>query len=124
MKNALGHFHRLGLVAAIAAFSGEAIAATNPPAPKTITLAPAKVFEKCMTLTPPQKLVYEFDSSDKIKFNIHYHKGESAYYPVKVDRTNRQADIFDPQQRNDFCLMWENRTGKDVSLTYSYRITK
>lgn len=89
---------------------------------KPVTLKPGKIFEKCMTLTPPQKIEYRFESAAKINFNLRYYKGEQAYYPVKLDRTNGESGLYEAKAKEVYCLMWENKTGADVELTYSARI--
>ena len=89
---------------------------------KPVTIKPGKIFEKCMTLTPPQKIEYRFESAAKIDFNLHYHKGDQAYYPVKLDRTNGESGLYEAKAKEVYCLMWENKTGADVELTYSARI--
>lgn len=93
-----------------------------PIAPATIK--PGKIFEKCMSLNFNQKLEYQFDASAKVNFNLHYHKGDSIYYPVKVDRTKSETGVYESQARDEFCLMWENKTSADVVLSYTYRIVK
>ena len=63
--------------------------------PKSATLKPNKIVEKCMSLVPPQKIEYRFESSAKLNFNLHYHKGEQVYYPVKLDRTNGESGLYE-----------------------------
>ena len=91
---------------------------------KPVILKPNKVVEKCMTLDPPQKVEYRFESSAKINFNLHYHKGDQVYYPVKLDRTNGESGLYEAKAKEVYCLMWENRTSADVELTYSTKIAK
>ena len=105
----------LSLVAPLAA-NGQ------PQTPKPVTLKPGKTFEKCMTLAPPQKVEYRFESAAKINFHLRYHKGEHAYYPVKLDRTNGESGLYEAKAKEVYCLMWENKTSADVELTYSARI--
>ena len=89
---------------------------------KPVTIKPGKVFEKCMALVPPQKIEYRFESAAKINFNLHYHKGEQVYYPVKLDRTNGESGLYEAKAKETYCLMWENKTSTDVELIYSTRI--
>ena len=64
-----------------------AISVAAAPADKPVILKPGKSHEKCMVLDSGQKLEYQFEASAKINFNLHYDKGDSMYYPVKLDRT-------------------------------------
>lgn len=89
---------------------------------KPVIIKSGKIFEKCMQLVPPQKIEYRFESSAKINFNLHYHKGDQVYYPVKLDRTNGESGLYEAKAKEAYCLMWENRNSADVELTYSTRI--
>ena len=91
---------------------------------KPVVVKPGKMVEKCLTLEPPQKIEYRFESSAKLNFNLHYQKGEQVYYPVKLDRTNGESGLYEAKAREIYCLMWENKTSADVELTYSARIAK
>ncbi|MEO8102599.1 MAG: hypothetical protein ABI790_08735 [Betaproteobacteria bacterium] len=94
------------------------------PAPKPVILKPGKPHEKCVVLDSGQKLEYRFESASKVNFNLHYNKGESVYYPVKLDRTTGESGLYEARARERYCLMWENRTDADVELNYSYKIGK
>ncbi len=89
---------------------------------KPIIIKAGKVFEKCMTLNPPQKIEYRFESGAKLDFNLHYHKGDQVYYPVKLDRTNGESGLYEAKAKEAYCLMWENKTSADIELTYSARV--
>lgn len=94
------------------------------PAPKPVILKPGKPHEKCMALDSGQKLEYRFESTAKVNFNLHYNKGDSVYYPVKLDRTAGESGLYEARARERYCFMWENRTDTDVELTYSYKVGK
>ena len=93
-------------------------------AAKPVIIKPGKIFEKCLSLSPPQKIEYSFESVAKLNFNLHYHRGEQVYYPVKLDLTNAESGLYEARAKETYCLMWENKTGADVELTYSARIGK
>ena len=102
-----------------ASFAG---AQAPAPAPKPVVLKPGKPHEKCMVLDSGQKMEYRFSSTAKINFNLHYNKGDSVYYPIKLDRTKEEAGLYEAKSREKYCLAWENRTDADVELTYSYKV--
>jgi hypothetical protein len=95
-----------------------------PAAPKPVILKPGKPHEKCVMLNTGQNVEYRFESSAKINFNLHYNKGDSVYYPVKLDRTTGEAGLYESRAREKHCFTWENRTDADVELTYSYKVGK
>lgn len=97
-------------------------AAAQAQSAKPVIIKPGKVFEKCLTLTPPQKIEYRFESGAKLDFNLHYHKGDQVYYPVKLDRTNGESGLYEAKAKEAYCLMWENKTSADIELTYSARV--
>jgi hypothetical protein len=97
--------------------------AKAPEPPKPTVIKPAKAYEVCALLSSAQRLEYTFSTNKPVDFNIHYHKGETAYYPVKRAKTKGEADRFTPATgRSDYCMMWENKSTEDVELTYSYKV--
>ncbi len=93
--------------------------------PKPVVIKPGKIHEKCMSVTSAQKLEYQFATTKPVDFNIHYHVGESIYYPVKRAKTTGEADRFQPTKgKEDYCLMWENKSSAEVELTFSAKVIK
>ncbi len=109
--------------ASVATHAAPPVPPTKTPA-KPVTIKSGKSFEKCVVLNAAQTLEYDFNSSAKINFNLHYRKGDAIYYPVKEDRVNRIDSSYETSVREEFCLGWENKTNADVELTYSYRVRK
>lgn len=102
-----------------------ALAQTPPAPPKPVVVQPGKKYEKCLNLDAGQKLEYRFESSAKVNFNLNFKKSaDETYYPVKLDRTNGEGGIYEAKSRNRYCLVWENRTDKDVELTLNTRVAK
>lgn len=92
---------------------------------KPTIIKPGKFAEKCMAVTAAQKLEYQFTASKPVNFNIHFHVGDAVYYPVKREKTTAEADRFQPTKaKEDYCLMWENKTSEDVELKYSAKVIK
>jgi len=101
-----------------------ALAGAQTPAAKPVILKPGKPHEKCMVLDSGQKIEYRFESAAKVNFNLHYNKGDSMYYPVKLDRTTGESGMYEARSREKYCLVWENRTDADVELSYSFKVGK
>jgi len=96
----------------------------TPEPPKPTLVKPGKMVEKCVTLSSAQKLEYQFTTSKPVDFNIHYHKGETVYYPVKRNKTTAEADVYTPGPgRSEYCLMWENKSSaSDIEVNYAFRV--
>ncbi len=105
-------------VTAAAMFAGNA----HPQPSKAVSIKPGKIHEKCVELTPPQKIEYRFDSAAKLNFNLHFHKRDQVYYPVKLDSTNGESGLYEAKAKEVYCLMWENKTSADIDLSYNARV--
>ena len=118
----------IGLVIALAFLAdGAAFAAQDTPkkAANPVTLKPQQKFEKCMMLTPPQKLKYNFGTDKPVDFDIHYQKGDMVYHPVKEKKISEYISEFSPQFQETYCLAWENRSpSSDVQLDYGFTIVR
>lgn len=77
-----------------------------------------------MMLNTGQRVEYRFESTAKVNFNLNYNKGDTLYYPVKLDRTTGESGIYEARAREKHCFVWENRTDAEVELTYSYKVAK
>lgn len=82
------------------------------------TIPPGKIHEECMELKPSQKLVYSFEANGSLDFNIHFHVGDAVEYPVKKDKIKKHNDVFRPTLKQDYCLMWTNKSKAPVILKY------
>lgn len=110
-------------LAAASAFAAEGGAATKAGTP--VTLKPQQIHEKCLSLVPPQKLQYSFGTDKAVDFNIHYHKGDMVYYPVREKKTTSAEGLYTPPSREDYCMMWENRSpSAEVQLEFNYKIIR
>ena len=79
-------------------------------------IKPGQSAEECVKLTVGGTVGYEFESSERVDFNIHYHVGNDVVYPVKGDQVRRVADRFSAPSAEEYCLMWTNRTAQMVTV--------
>ena len=116
----------LVLVLALAATSAFAAGGDAPTkAGQPVTLKPQKIYEKCLSLVPPQKLQYSFGTDKAVDFNIHYHKGDMVYYPVREMKTTSSEGVYTPPSRENYCMTWENRSpSAEVKLEFSFKIIR
>ena len=112
------------LLLALAATSALAAdAGTTAKAGKPVMLKPQKIHEKCLSLSPPQKLQYSFGTDKAVDFNIHYHKGDMVYYPVREKKTTSNEGLYTPPSRENYCMAWENRSPSvEVQLEFNFKI--
>jgi hypothetical protein len=124
--NTMTVFSKLIVASAFAVFTSSAFAQANQAIPKKteVKLANAKTHQRCMQLNPPQKVSYDFNATDKVNFQIRYQKRDTPYFPVKLNRVTTGSDVFTPSTNDEYCMIWENRSGKDVTLSFSYSVFK
>ena len=75
-----------------------------------VTLSPKKVHEECVRLEAGQSRRWHWKSSAPMDFNIHYHRGEDVFYPVKRDAMRGDGGTFTARTGEDYCWMWTART--------------
>lgn len=95
--------------------------ASNLAYTKNHVIEPGKTHEACMWLSPGDRLYYEFTSNANLRFNIHYHEGKKAHYPVPVKLTSLEKAVFEPESRKEYCLMWKNPEKQRVNLKLHYQ---
>ena len=85
-----------------------AAALAEAPASKTFSrqLEAGKVHEECMRLEKGHVRRYEWKSSAKVDFNIHYHEGQEVFYPAKRDDVGKGRGRFKAKIAQDYCWMW------------------
>jgi hypothetical protein len=81
-----------------------------PDAPKSIfsqRIAPYEWHEECAQMAKGDALDYTFESRDPVQFNIHYHEGNTAVFPVLKEGVRAESGRFEAMLPQDYCLMWE-----------------
>ena len=79
-------------------------------------IRPGKIAEECRHLVADERLRYRFEASTAVPFNVHFHRGNSVEYPVKVERTSKETSIFTASSAEEFCWMWTNETAEIVVI--------
>jgi hypothetical protein len=92
-----------------------------PPSPLAIEMQTGKVAEECFTLAAGERIEYQFEASVALAFNLHTHRGGEIVMPVQIERTREQAGIFTSPQREDYCMMWTNRSAVPARITGQWR---
>ena len=92
---------------------------------QTLTIRPGASAEECIELRPGMVFDYDFDASDIVDFNIHYHAEDEVKYPVlkkgimysKGSIDPGTHDYFTPDQEY-YCLMWDNLNEKIIKVSF------
>jgi hypothetical protein len=93
---------------------------------RTLTIKPGGSDEECIAVKPGKVFDYNFDASDFVNFNIHYHTEDEVKYPVHkkgvmFDKGNVDPgtqDFYTPEQEY-YCLMWENPHEQKVKVSFT-----
>ena len=83
---------------------------------RTVTVAPGKFAELCGKLPAGFKVRWDFEASEPLDFNVHYHVGKDVVFPSKMAATRKAKDVLDTRIEQDYCGMWSNKTSAAASL--------
>jgi hypothetical protein len=95
------------LFASIAA----AVGAADGEGPYTFTLKGKAFDERCLKLEAGEAIRYRFRSTSPVDFNIHFHRGNDVFYPVRQAGVTEADGTFGADTADGYCLMWEQRQG-------------
>lgn len=79
--------------------------------PLQLQIAPGKAAEECQSLDPGDRVEWRFDSSARVDFNLHFHRGREVVTPVDNPRTQHESGVFIATLGEEYCLMWNNAGG-------------
>lgn len=88
------------------------------------TLKLTDMHEDCFELHEGDQLVYSFETTSFVDFNIHYHQDGNIFYPVIKENILSDKGSFIANKRDYYCLMWTNQGKEFVTITYTYTIKK
>ena len=88
----------------------------------TIEIKPAGIHEECASMHRGQWIVYAFEASERVDFNVHYHASQKIFYPVEKPGITSDSGKYAPETEDIYCLMWTNPNKIPVSLNYRYEI--
>lgn len=80
-------------------------------------IAAGKFVEACGTLSAGERVRWSFTAGAPVDFNIHYHVGKEAVFPVKQTQVSNGGDTLNVTVAQDYCWMWTNKGSTPVSLT-------
>jgi hypothetical protein len=74
-----------------------------------VTIGAKQVHEECTRLEAGQSRRWHWKATAPVDFNIHYHRGEDVFYPVKRDGMRGDGGTFTAKTGEDYCWMWTVR---------------
>lgn len=90
-----------------------------------VTIKESGSYEECIELRPGLVFDYEFDASDFVNFNIHYHAVTGVHYPVSSMGVKFGKGVIDPgmhkfytEEQENYCMMWENLNDGPIKVSY------
>ena len=90
------------------------------------TIKPGRSYEECIELKPGMVFDYDFDASDFVNFNIHYHAEDDVHHPVQKKGVMMGKGMIDPsghdyykKEQDFYCLMWDNVNDEPVKVSFS-----
>ncbi|MEM7646625.1 MAG: hypothetical protein AAF203_06940 [Pseudomonadota bacterium] len=76
--------------------------------------------ETCLPSEYGMIIEYDFESSQTLNFNIHWHKNKVVTYSVKHEGIKKLKGSFEPSVQQTFCLSWYESDKKELNFTYKY----
>ncbi len=82
----------------------------------TTVIAAGKAAEVCGTIEPRMPVDWRFSADGPLTFDIHRHSGAEVIYATRSYLTREQNGKFSPTFNFEWCWMWVNESGADVTL--------
>jgi hypothetical protein len=79
-------------------------------------IAAGKFVEVCGKLAVTDSVRWSFTAAAPVDFNIHYHVGKEAIFPVKKAQIAAGRDTLNVTVAQDYCWMWTNKGSALVDL--------
>jgi hypothetical protein len=97
----------------------------------SFSIKPSGQHEECYDLKPGIVMEYEFETSDFVNFNIHYHAGNKLKLPVHKKGVLMDEGTVDPSKHTyyssdtpSYCLMWINSNEEVVKGSFRVNLKK
>lgn len=91
----------------------------------TFMIKHARSYEECIELRPGMVFDYDYEASDFVNFNIHYHAADTVHYPVSKKGVKWGRGMIDPgkhdyytEEQEAYCLMWDNTNYESVKVSF------
>ena len=82
-----------------------------------------QIHEECLALKPGERVLFRFESTEPVDFNIHYHEGNAVVMPLVREKSREDAGMYSVRIAQDYCLMWEAGAAGAV-IDYRVRVRR
>ncbi|MBK7659854.1 MAG: hypothetical protein IPJ28_12205 [Betaproteobacteria bacterium] len=98
-----------------------AAAEGGKPGPFTHVLKAGEIAEDCVTLKSGQSREYAWTADTSVKFNLHWHEGETVHYPVRLDGQWKGRGRFTADRDQAYCWMWSAPKAMGATVTGTFK---
>lgn len=112
------------LLCAILLFPAAGCGSMPVRAQQEIAIAPSRVHEDCMEIKKGERLVYSFQASQPLSFNLHYHDDSHITYAIEKENVRESSGTYRAEKDQYYCLMWTNPQKEEAQITYTYSVEK
>ena len=87
-----------------------------------IQLPSSGTHEECLKLLQENEVVYSFEASQPLTFDIHYHDGTKIVDAFAKKEIGALEATLKPELVQEYCMTWFNHQSQSVQLQYQFQI--
>ena len=87
-----------------------------------IQLPSSGTHEECLKLLQENEVVYSFEASHPLTFDIHYHDGTQIIDAFAKKTIATMEATLKPEIVQEYCMTWSNHQPQAVQLKYQFQI--
>ena len=87
-----------------------------------IQLPSSATHEECLKLLQENEVVYSFEASHPLTFDIHYHDGTQIVDAFAKKTIAAMEATLKPEIVQEYCMTWSNHQPQAVQLKYQFQI--
>ena len=87
-----------------------------------IQLPSSGTHEECLKLLQENEVVYSFEASHPLTFDIHYHDGTQIIDAFAKKTIASLEATLKPEIVQEYCMTWSNHQPQAVQLKYQFQI--
>ena len=87
-----------------------------------IQLPSSGTHEECLKLLQENVVVYSFEASHPLTFDIHYHDGTQIVDAFAKKTIAALEATLQPEIAQEYCITWSNHQPQAVQLNYQFQI--
>jgi len=87
-----------------------------------IQLPSSGTHEECLKLLQENEVVYSFEASHPLTFDIHYHDGTQIVDAFAKKTIAALEATLKPEIVQEYCMTWSNHQPQAVQLKYQFQI--